>query len=421
MELLSTQTQWATGQGFFHTGAVASSERFLHPLLTYVMDCGAIGSQKPVSREIDALSTHPGYDVAARPFDVVFLSHFDWDHISGVRELHAKARPVRYVIPSTSRLERLYLAARTAARSVADTTPRWYWELLTDPRSWLGNLDGRPNVTEVLPDGQENLSDGPGAFLASDQLDPGPGGTGAQFTNARKIPSKAYVAAIAGNSRTSRSGSRSLVWALQAYVTAAAHPHLVKFEHELLETVPAYATRRKDPRVLQWLVTHHWRDLRDAYDASSKVRNLTSLCLYSGPTASSIPETIYYRSAWSEPSNPLPGPAGPGWLGAGDAALDTDAEADAFVAAFVDVLHHVGTFAVPHHGARSSWNDRLISGFTTRSIPAPTGVIGARPGFRGWEHPALEVVRALGDHGGSLRVVTGQPSSRWSTMTLVGM
>ena len=418
MNLVSTQTQWATGQGFFHTGAISPEWNRESIVLTYAMDCGAVGSQVPVRRELNALATDDSYRLHERRLDVVFLSHFDWDHISGIRQLHTIARPRTYVIPSTSLVERLYLAARTAAHSPAESMPTWYWELLTEPRTWIEGLEGGPDVTEVFgqPE-QEEAADRPEAYLPFSELAPESAVPNVLVTPAGRLPSGSYAAAVADSTGTSGSAGRTLWWVLQTYVTPAAHWHLATFEQRLVSTVPAYAKRRKRPDVLRWLVDSHWDELRAAYDASSKVRNLTSLCLYSGPAPTASPRTTFFHAAWGSPSNPVPSIAGPGWLGAGDAALDQDAEADSFVAAFAAVLHHVGTFAVPHHGARSSWNDILLGAFAARSIPAPAAVVGARPGFRGWEHPSLDVVRALGDHGSALRVVTDQEASRWSTVT----
>lgn len=409
MRLLSTQTQWATGQGFFHSGSLTDMARDV-PVMTYVVDCGAVGSQKPVTREIQNFSTHPKYFAASHSPDIVFLTHFDFDHISGVKDLHATTNPRRYVIPATNRLELLYLAARSMAQRTAEDLPDWYWEFLGGPAEWLRALDGAPQVIEVFDD-QERNEEGPGG-LVPDNQDDGPDGVPQRvFAPGRSVRSGQAVAGINGR----RSGG--LIWEWRTYVTRSAASHLVKFEKVLMKSVKEFCDRKSDSDVVQWLVDNHWAELRKAYDASSKVRNLVSLCVYSGPLPDMYPTADYFSRAWCVDCQPPPGSGGPGWLGAGDACLDSDAEADAFVAAFRDVMQHVGTFAVPHHGARSSWNDLVLAGFT--DLPAPTVVVGACPGFRGWEHPSIEVIRAVSDIGSAIRIVTKEESSRWNTMTVV--
>lgn len=407
MRLLSTQTQWATGQGFFHSGSLLDESR-RQSVMTYVVDCGAVGSQKPVSREIEALSAHPAYVAGARPLDVVFLTHFDYDHISGVPQLHAMTRPRRYVIPATNRLERLYLAARARTQDVDGNLPSWYWQLLDNPARWLSELDGDPQVIEVVDQTRSNeIDEPPREFYIDDQDSPFDGGPARAFASGRRVRSGQDVAGvIEGPGGGARPGALAWVW--RTYVTLIVDSHLVEFEAVLMGTVPGYAARRYDANLVQWLVENHWPALRKAYDASPKVRNLSSLCVYSGPLPDATSSTTYFLGAEYADFQPRPGSGGPGWLGAGDAGLDTDTEAAAFVAAFRDVMPHVGTFAVPHHGARSSWNDLVLAGF--KGVPAPTVVVGARPGFRGWEHPSIEVIRAVSDIGSAVRVVTKEES-----------
>lgn len=88
---ISAQTQWAVGQGFFHSGAILDPDSDSYaPVATYVYDCGTSSQDRFIDRELDEYlhsTTRPG------PYglDIVFISHFDDDHVSGITRQHGPA------------------------------------------------------------------------------------------------------------------------------------------------------------------------------------------------------------------------------------------------------------------------------------------------------------------------------------------
>jgi len=430
LRLVTSQTQWAVGQGFFHSGtlgltlggAKATIGDPVNVAASYVYDCGTVNGQWLIDRELAEFTRRqPAEAGQARRVDLAFISHFDHDHVSGIERLHDRVRPRRYVIPMVPATERLYLAARFLVENQSVALPDAYASLLEDPRSWFGGLPGGAEVTEVLPIPDfdpENPLAGPLENVVPDVSAEAP--LRARFIGPGRVASGLAIggvdALVDDEWRVGREGTLRTVWIWVTYVLPAGRAHLDAFTHTLSASIPGFdPSTLSDPGVLRHLVAHHWGALRDAYPSGSGARNVTSLCLYSGPPPGRAGSRWGRREEGVDRRSAV-GPqfARAGWLGAGDADLRGADQAGEFLDAFRSVLPHVGTFAVPHHGAESSWSGTLLDAFSGPETKQPVCLVGAQPGFHGWSHPSLAVMASVADHGGHLVVVTGSPAARWT-------
>jgi hypothetical protein len=413
--LISAQTQWAVGQGFFHSGAILDPDAGTHaPAATYVYDCGTSSKDRFIDRELDEYlhsTTRPG----PGGLDMVFISHFDDDHVSGIMRLHAAARPRRYVIPSVSLVGRLSIAAQYLVEHKATSLPAPFAAALANPRGWLTALPGNPDVIEV--DEAADDLEGDERTAPPELFDDVPRQGDEEnlvgiFTTAPRVPSGTTVGKVVTHRHSFP--APSTLWEWQVYVPHAARTRLEEFELTLrAELDPTERVDLAGTAVSAEWIGKNWHALKRSYPVLSRHRNQTSLCMYSGPPAGAS-----VRAQRWVPPDRLTLPLGPGWLGAGDADLATERAARAFTDTFAPLLDYVGTFAIPHHGAATSWNDALLDPFSHGGRFPPVCVVGADPAGR-HHHPSPHAMASVASHGGTLVVVNSDPRARWSVATLV--
>lgn len=122
--LTITRTQWAVGPGFFHTGTIRANDT----QFTYVYDCGTARSFDLLQNEVDTyisslrstwpanriIDTDTAETTQQAQVDIVFISHFDTDHIKGLAYLIQNAAIKEVAIPFTTPRERfLHLCKST--------------------------------------------------------------------------------------------------------------------------------------------------------------------------------------------------------------------------------------------------------------------------------------------------------------------
>ncbi|MGY3690557.1 hypothetical protein ACVIGA_000637 [Bradyrhizobium sp. USDA 3240] len=86
--------QEAVGHGCFHTGVLGTQD----PLLRWVYDCGSWTKKELLKERVDQYAARLTPDrVRDRDIDLLFASHFDADHVSGLDYLLSRSRatPIR--------------------------------------------------------------------------------------------------------------------------------------------------------------------------------------------------------------------------------------------------------------------------------------------------------------------------------------
>lgn len=105
-----THLQWAVGAGFFHSEelALALPGGSYEHLLSLVYDCGSNRARAVVEREVLSFKARQGSQ-----FDLLFVSHFDKDHVSGLPILaQNRIRFRRVIAPLLTPGERLIAFAK---------------------------------------------------------------------------------------------------------------------------------------------------------------------------------------------------------------------------------------------------------------------------------------------------------------------
>ncbi|MGK4567351.1 hypothetical protein [Flavobacterium sp. 3HN19-14] len=151
------------GQGLFYSGFLElRGSRF-----DMVFDCGS-KNPSDLSREIERFRSER--EIVTYGLDLLVISHFDNDHVSGIDELLQGVTVRRLVMPFLTFEQRLYLIARTLLvsrgyRPSLDFTLR----LMIDPIETLNEyLDGDSEVFFVQDDPDPILPSEEGDFERSD-------------------------------------------------------------------------------------------------------------------------------------------------------------------------------------------------------------------------------------------------------------
>lgn len=137
MQLSTRFSFYPAGQGTFSGGSL---ESLRNPWTTFswIYDCGCVKKhQKQLISEIDRLALLGKSSGGMPRLDLVFVSHFDLDHVSGLVDLLSKFEVVTLVLPLIPLWQRMVLAVSTRWSS----SPRLQ-EFLIDPLRFVAQLDG---------------------------------------------------------------------------------------------------------------------------------------------------------------------------------------------------------------------------------------------------------------------------------------
>jgi hypothetical protein len=126
----------AVGQGLFASGRLLNHQQKRR--FDWIHDCGTSGKQAHLDREIE----HYG-QCNRGPVNLLCLSHFDEDHISGARKLLTSRRIDILVMPYYPLVDRMQIALDTKNISPA------YLQFLIDPAAFMIDAAGE-NLGEII-------------------------------------------------------------------------------------------------------------------------------------------------------------------------------------------------------------------------------------------------------------------------------
>jgi hypothetical protein len=121
------------GQGLFGSGAIKNiggQQEF-----NWVYDCGTSSSQSFVDRELLCLKRKASNGIAKPKLNLVTISHFDYDHISGLLKLLKHFSVDTLLLPYMPLWQRLVLAFVGGSRIKAELMP-----FFVDPVAYLSGL-----------------------------------------------------------------------------------------------------------------------------------------------------------------------------------------------------------------------------------------------------------------------------------------
>ena len=342
--------------------------------LTFVYDCGS-NQQQALRDSIEGI----GFDQV----DILFLSHLDSDHVSGVDYLLANRRVETVVIPGLDMVESVVAACRSAGGAGITTDLASF---LADPVMWFGDrgvrrvvMVGRP-ASGGAPIPPLGGGDGPWHPIFPQHTDYG---LDYKIVTPGRLPKiqhrrfgRAQVEVIHTEPEVeiwteSWSGANRFArWLLIPYVHPYHASNLDLFRRTFFALMgmtvsEAEIDSKWRRRFLERLSDRERRkELRACYAVLANDHNEVSMSLYSGPD----PGVSQWQRKWpqfdgrsvkvSPRSWSSQGPVG--WLSTGDANLRKAETRDAWLARYARYLPNVGVFQLPHHGSNHNLHEIVL-------------------------------------------------------------
>lgn len=381
--LWSEIQQRPVGQGGLCHGCIGSEASTLH----WIYDCG--------SNQRDALSA----EVARLPtvIDMLFVSHLDDDHVSGLDLLLPGRTVGQIVLPYLTDEARILVAADALGRRRLSGA---LLDVIQDPVGWFRSR-GVEKIVFVGWPNEDNEGEASPIFLP-DPLPPSEGPLRPKWARAPQATPK-FSGALkvpAGTPLLISSGSASAGTAIVDYILL---PHVFKPRAKLLAAFKAELTKRfrgcTALQIVQSLRTASGRDeLRACYDELWSDHNLVSMSLYAGPTGRGQLWRTFDN--WVS-DDELPA----GWISTGDASFKARTRRQAFERTYTSLKDQVGVLVTPHHGAESSWDVGLLKAMPNLSVAL------AAAGPNGYGHPHQAVKDDILRAGCTFRQVSEHPGT----------
>lgn len=397
MDLWFTATNHSVGQGLMCSGEV--SDESGSSLLTYVYDCGSLEANRGavLRRESDASVG------LRREIDVMYISHFDEDHVNGV-EILASRRPIKkFVIPATSLAERVIRFGARFSRSATQPTPLDI-QLALDPVQGLAEVSPGSEVVSVSETSSPILGDVDDLSVDGEISSSAPDSMG--------------VARVFGGATP--------VWMLKPWAVPSVVDSSARFldelgfddESELYEDIPRLLGCASGRDTVRRAYIEALKDVR-----RSDVLNFTSLCLYVGPSIDPrntyrtrrVPtDTLSVRGApvyleRAERADVGAWRLRPGWIGTGDALLRERGRSRQFAEEYENVGHLVGEMTLPHHGSKRNFSERIMLDQSSSIVLVSSAGIVNKYG-----HPSPQVLARVAAAGGHVVSVNERSESRFT-------
>jgi len=401
---------YPVGQGLFACGLLLRSSES-GPRYCWVYDCGTSSADELISAAIERLSRALG---SRQRLDLVALSHFDHDHISGVCRLIENFKIGTLMLPYLTLAQRLILAFAEGLEPRDELT-----EFLLNPVAYLLARSG-PGIERILfvpasggegpplPDGTPGDphwgGDNPDIRFPPDKpKDP------EEWTPLSEAP---RAAGMQTRVEFLRRGGAIYVGSLWEFVPYNDDPEnqipadfrdRVREERARLLGVNGRRSRNNALRRLRQIYDEQFGD-------SSDERNVISLFLYSGPIYSSWEQTWIYdvwqsfgfrglrpvfRSRSFRATRSLGSPRACSIIYSGDGYLDTTERLQRLAHYLRQQrIECTGLFQVMHHGAEANWHKGVAA-----TIAPFVSVFSSDPERKLWGHPHASVLRDFWPYG----------------------
>lgn len=347
-------------------------------------------------------------------FDVLFLSHLDNDHVSGVDQLVSNTTVRQVVLPYLEDHDRVFLlAAAASARTLSGN----YIGMLSDPLSWFGDRgierivyidDGPDEGDDSAPDSIPPTGDGDveGGEITEKWTNRGDFRDEGPVQNFQQGKTHARADAILvkrGGVLVLLAGTTVLNWVLSPFACRPAKKTMQLFVAEL-EKQFGPGLRAAD-YAKQAETTKGRLKLRSCYDKVWKDHNLHSMALYSGPavTPAGI-KSVRHTAKYGRFVRRI---VQPGWISTGDFDASVASRRKSLLNYYRQYADFVGHIALPHHGSDLSFDEDLIAAY-----PKAFAAIAA-VGTNSYGHPGPIVQKAVQDAGLQFVRVDENPSSRY--------
>ena len=383
IEVEVVRNHYPVGQGFFSSQQISyGDEKYI-----CVYDCGSVskGGSRLLDKYIGDLKK------TTDTIDLLVLSHFDYDHINGVKKLVERFNIKNIVIPYLSTFEKLSLL-------LGKNVPLNHRAMQTDLYFLAYLIDGEDNnfLRRIEEGRMEVISSRSEVTSVPIRLD---GELPAQIDGCYKpIWEFAYFSIPPGN------GSEKSL--LRNFKKCLKCQNLYDdIKNNNIQSI--YKNRSKIKDAYKCAV----REIPEA--DKSDVWNSSSLILYSGPPKDSCryrsygPYCYYGPYDYVAPARRSSGCLG--WLGTGDARLEEPKNIDTLKRKLDWRSGLVHTITVPHHGSDNNWSSNFIEIFGEKGSGVYC-ITAADPVYT-YKHPHDCVVRDIIRHHSLFYLVSTEPSS----------
>lgn len=293
MNILIRHSFLPVGQGIFSTGGI-HSDAWGGRVFNWVYDCGSVKENLNIlNLEIDRIKMFSTFqfDNERPKLNVVFISHFDTDHISGLIKLLNNFDVDTLVIPYIPTWKRIVLTITSSSFNDLN-----FQHFMTNPLSFIESIESChvrkvifvPPSDKTAPDDNDDLFDGPSQRLEDSPI------LEADETN--DLPEDLDILVSVRSSRiavtTLQPGGRLVLnrfWEFVPYneptLKVKATPHFrvaaKNYSNTLIQT--------NDPSIRTKTLLSLKRLYERTFGSSSRKKNEISLFLYSGPTGRRTP------------------------------------------------------------------------------------------------------------------------------------
>lgn len=398
MDIEIVRNHYPVGQGFFSSQQISyGNEKY-----TCVYDCGSVskGGSRLLDKYVDYLRD------TTEAIDLLVISHFDNDHINGVKKLVGKFNINKIVIPYLSTFEKLLLllGKNIPLNLRAMQNDLYFLAYLVDSIDSEDSEDN--NFLRRIEEGRIEV-----------------------------ISSRSEVTSVPihldGELPAQIDGRYRRFWEFSYFSLAPGEAG--KVEGDLIEKFEDNLTEE----LLQGIENN---DISFIYENRSRIKcayrkavcevsnnysrkvpktdpyNFSSVILYSGPHKDNYLYRSYGPYCYHGPYDYI-APArrtssSIGWLGTGDARLKQHKNIDELERKLSWRKDHIHTITVPHHGSDNNWHSRFIELFG-KDGSGVYCIAAADPKCRRYKrpHPHDSVVGDIVCHHSSFYLVSTEPSS----------
>lgn len=342
--------------------------------------------------------------------DIVFISHFDTDHIKGLAYLIQNAAIKEVAIPFTTPRERfLHLCKSTfdsktnMNRATSGEYHDFILEFTASPArairrfpEFLNREASDITLTEIQHE-RDNEADNRHDFIHSVHI---PTNTSSDNNDKKHETTPVWLF-----SASTLQGNADKLGA--ELIGSLIKQGIIESESDLENAAKLQRIFKREDTSSK--IADTYRRIAD------KNLNTTSLILHSGP-AHPEDSPAFHHMFWRGDHThkfhsilEIHSPWATGWLGCGDANLKKTTNANLFEQLFWKQKLFSSTFAPPHHGSQHDWNQHLLDAFGYPTESAPVCVFSADGLYK---HPSPNVIAEANIRGATTYVVTTDPKSR---------
>lgn len=381
-------TQHPIGHGGFHSALMEDEHgaRF-----TWIFDCGA-RSHKKFHNYLQSWTARQHGSV-----DWLFISHFDFDHVSGLNALMSRSIVRNVMIPYVNDSELLYSLLEEIGRGNMD---RAFVEMISDPAAFFISR-GASHII-FLNGADTKGGDEPESSDPPRDQDAPPNNEDDLSWNVnidkplRTLPSPIWtkqqgsVSLIDGGScsvAVSRSSVGLRLKTYRAPIAQANHQQMLVETQTLVGWRPSSSNGRPGLQGLAYRIARHARtekgrkELQGIHKKYLGSSNRASLSLLSEPFNFRGNSNYWFVSTQSDHYFSH---AGAGWMNTGDAELLAPSDLADWQACYSQHLDDVLVLALPHHGSDKNSDVQL-------QALCPNAILTAHVTSTSKHHPGFQV------------------------------